>query len=254
LVDASPPAPRGVTFDFWFTLFLPHPDVPEHRVRLLADWLGAPIAAVQDVLAEGFELHAAEALAGRQWGPRELAELLLRRLPDRRDEDTERRVRELASLVERGSSDIGARPVGGAMETIVRLRRAGVRLGIVCNTGFSPGRVLRGFLDRAGMLPHFESSALAFSDEVRVPKPDPRIFRAALAGLGISPDQAVHVGSHRATDVAGARATGLRTVRFMGAHDDVRAGPEADVVIARLPDLLAALDLRLSGPVRWAPD
>src|SRR5207249_2916452 len=83
----------------------------------------------------------------------------------------------------------------------------------------------------AALIEHFEPAALVFSDEVGVYKPDPRIFQAALGALGAEPSEAAHVGDLRFTDVAGARAVGMRAIRFSGGRDDEADGPEADVVI-----------------------
>jgi putative hydrolase of the HAD superfamily len=124
------------------------------------------------------------------------------------------------------------------------LRERGVRLGIVCDTGFTGGELLREVLEGKGLLEHF--SGWAFSDEVGAYKPSPRMFEAALEALGTRPQEALHVGDLRRTDVAGAKALGMGTVRYTGLHDDqdVDSGPEADFVIAghrELPDLLARL-------------
>ncbi|NNL67114.1 MAG: HAD-IA family hydrolase, partial [Myxococcales bacterium] len=70
-----------------------------------------------------------------------------------------------------------------------------------------------------------------FSDEVGVPKPHPRIFRAALEPLGVDPAQALHVGDLLHTDVAGARSFCMASVRIRALHDDPSALPEADFVV-----------------------
>ena len=232
--------PLAVTFDFWNTLFWAGAGVLRLRARRLAPWLQAQEETVHRVLVEAFDRHQAEWRAGRCWGPRELAEVLVRRFTlDGHDG----RLDELTSLVEVSAVGTGERPVDGAAEAIDELCGAGLRLGIISDTGFSPGRVLRACLHRAGLLHRFEPAALTFSDEVGVPKPNPRIFRAALTSLGVAPGQAVHVGDLRATDVAGARAIGMGSVRFTGCHDDGDDGPEAEAVICRLTDLPAVLEL-----------
>lgn len=232
--------PLAVTFDFWNTLFWPNDGVQRARARRLAPWLRASEEAVHSALVDGFARHSAEWRAGRCWGTRDLAQALVDRFPaDGRDACTD----ELAELIEISGVGVDERPVAGSLEVVERLRRAGVRLGIISDTGFSPGRVLRGSLSRAGLLHRFEPAALTFSDEVGVPKPNPRIFRAALEALGVEPSQAVHVGDLRATDVAGARAVGMGSVRFTGCYNDGSDGPEANAVISRLTDLPAVLGM-----------
>jgi putative hydrolase of the HAD superfamily len=127
------------------------------------------------------------------------------------------------------------------------LNQRGLRLGIVCDVGFTGGEILREFLDREGLLGHF--SGWAFSDEVGYYKPAPQSFEAALDALGAGPREAVHVGDLRRTDIAGAAAVGMTTVRYRGLHDDSGEDGEreADFVLdghRELPPLLDRLAAR----------
>ncbi len=132
-------------------------------------------------------------------------------------------------------------PLEGARDTLERLAEAGVRRALVCDTGFSPGRIVRRLLDRHGLLELLEVQI--FSDEAGVPKPHPRVFHSALEPLGAEPHQAVHVGDLRRTDVAGARAAGMGTVRIRDNHDDRSELPEADAVADSHGHLLEILGL-----------
>ena len=69
-----------------------------------------------------------------------------------------------------------------------------------------------------------------FSNEEGVPKPNPRVFHAALEALGVASADAVHVGDLRRTDVAGARGVGMGSIRIRQVHDDRSDHPEADAV------------------------
>jgi putative hydrolase of the HAD superfamily len=130
----------------------------------------------------------------------------------------------------------------GSRRTLEWLAAAGVRRALVCDTGFSPGRVVRQLLARTDLLDLLE--VLAFSDEVGVPKPEARIFEHALGALGAEPAAALHVGDLRRTDIAGARSLGMRTVRIRDHYDDASELPEADHVAdshAHLRELLAGI-------------
>lgn len=120
------------------------------------------------------------------------------------------------------------------------LKGAGLRLGIICDVGMTPSPLLRHQLERHGVLELFDH--WSFSDEVGWYKPAPEVFRHALDGLGgIDPARAAHVGDLRRTDVAGARAMGMLSVRYAGVANDQSDAPEADLVItdhADLPRLL----------------
>jgi HAD superfamily hydrolase (TIGR01509 family) len=134
----------------------------------------------------------------------------------------------------------------GAGETLEHLARSGARRALVCDTGLTSGRVVRLHLARLGLLELLEVTV--FSDEVGVPKPDPRAFRAALAPLAVEPRAALHVGDLRRTDVAGARGLGMSTVRILARHDDESALPEADYVVRSHAELQALLGAAVATP------
>jgi putative hydrolase of the HAD superfamily len=127
----------------------------------------------------------------------------------------------------------------GAGAALEALRRRGVRTALVCDTGFSGGRVVRQFLARVGLLELLEVQV--FSNEVGVPKPHRRMFDAALEPLGVAADASVHVGDLRRTDVLGGRAAGMGTVRIHAAFDDRDDFPEADALAGAHAELLDAI-------------
>jgi FMN phosphatase YigB (HAD superfamily) len=133
------------------------------------------------------------------------------------------------------------RLLDGVADALAALFERGVRLGIICDVGFTPSPALLRHLERHGVLGYFHH--WSFSDEVGVYKPDRRIFEHALAGLGgPDPDRCVHVGDRRRTDVAGAQAAGMRAVRITAVfEDEPDQGPPGDAVIASYKELLPAL-------------
>lgn len=232
---------RAITFDFWNTLFVPSAASFQARARRVAGLLEADEEAAAAALRRAFEHHDREWRAGRHWGVPQVVEQVAMTFGVEPS-------RELRQAIESPDHQAQSLPVEGVRVLLERLHAAGIRLGVVSDTGFSPGRTLRTMLDGHGLLGSFEPSALAFSDEVGVPKPDPRTFQKALAGLGVEARDAVHVGDIRRTDVAGARGVGMLAVRF-NQHNDDRDGPEADLVIERLVDLTPALGVNESSVV-----
>ena len=140
--------------------------------------------------------------------------------------------RELAERLGREMQEVALEQVvialEGAGETLERLAQRDVRRALICDTGFTPGHVVRQLLEREGLLEYLEVQI--FSDEAGVPKPNPRIFHAALDQLKVAPRHALHVGDLRRSDIAGARAVGMGSVRIRWQHDDPSELPDAEQV------------------------
>ncbi|HEX5609564.1 MAG TPA: HAD family hydrolase [Solirubrobacterales bacterium] len=234
---------KAVTFDFWNTIA----SVPS----------GAMETARQEAVIAACEAHGLEVEAGllashldqvgesyhRSWSeglhfhPRQGAEMLALAL----GAEGEAGEQVAAAFLGAGrGAQLELSP--GIRECLGALSEQGLRLGIVCDVGFTGGELLRGILEAEGLLTHF--SGWGFSDEVGHYKPAPEIFEAALYTLGATPAEAVHVGDLRRTDIAGAQALGMGTVRYRALNDDPDPGAEADHVLddhRDLPALIARL-------------
>ena len=223
-----------VTFDCWQTLLHEHDRTVSHRVRVRALYDSA--ARVRSGLGESQVAAALDHACARQFeawhaaihaGSAEVARWSLEAL-DVSPSEAEALVPNLAQAFSEALLESPVEALPGSAETLLALRRAGVRTALVCDTGLSPGRIVRQILERCGLLAELE--VLAFSDEVGVAKPAAPIFEHALTGLRARAEDATHVGDLLRTDVAGARELGMRTVRLRAAHDDPTELPEADRV------------------------
>ena len=247
-MSETPGAPAAVTFDFGNTL-VSEPDAdaaPAARIRHLARWLGERGAdAGEDALTEAFE--AARRAAEDTWRDERRhvhgAESVARILAHLEVDSSDAELAPLIAVLEDPLPGPRMVAVDGAAAALERLRSRGVRLGIVSNLAWGPARVMRPQLEHVGLLGYFEPDAVVFSDQVGFVKPHPKIFETALAALETPPERAAHVGDLKLTDVAGAAALGIRTVRFTGIYDDQSEGPEADIVVGRLSDVPSALGL-----------
>lgn len=229
----------AVTFDFWNTIAqVPAGAMVDARRRAVAaacDACGAEVepAALGKALEE-VRLHWEESwAAGRHLHPGEGAEMLTRSLGIREEG------REAVAAAFLGALDQAPLELPPDIHACLEaLQERDLALGIVCDAGFSGGEVLRGLLDREGLLRHFQG--WGFSDEVGHYKPAPQIFEAALSALGARPEQTLHVGDLRRTDVAGAAALGMKTARYTGMQDDAdpTAEVEADFVLESHLELL----------------
>lgn len=129
-------------------------------------------------------------------------------------------------------------------DTLAALQALGLRLGVISNTNWrSPWRDRE--LAHQGLLDYFP--VRIYSADLRVEKPDARIFAAALAALDdTEPDEALYVGNSLEDDVAGGHAAGLWTAWLAPAGvttAPVDAPVAPDMVLAtlrELPEKLAA--------------
>ena len=235
---------RAVTFDLWNTLLTGTPGAVEIRSRFWREVIVERGLDIGDDLLHGTlsmlpTRFDEEWRAGRQYGPTEALADCFTAFGDRlASEDRDA----LAAAFEAASYELKVAPVADAADVLSAVAATGVAVGIISDTNLAVGRHLRTYLDQHRILRHVTFAA--FSDEVGVYKPDPAIFRVALDGLGIDdPTTVAHVGDLMRTDVAGARAMGMVTVRFRGVVDDPEDGAEADHVIDRLADLSVVLGL-----------
>lgn len=235
--------PLAVTFDCWNTLLCEEDWGLAHRRRVeaLAEAARKAGAAPNDAeIEEAFRLawgrHMELWAEGVATGAGHVAGWAFEALGVATRQSA---LRALGHHFEEASHSGSVSALEGARETLLALDRLGIRMALICDTGLTPGRVVRRHLDRLGLLSPL--SAQLFSDEVGVPKPDSRIFTAALDALGVAASDTVHVGDLRRTDVAGARAMGMRSVRLRARYDDDTDLPEADHVVDSHRELASLL-------------
>jgi putative hydrolase of the HAD superfamily len=248
LAEAAP-RPDAVTFDCWNTLLYEDSWEVAHGLRV-TELQDAAREAGRDVSRQqagrafdvAWERHMRIWGEGGVTGAREVALWGLAELGLSAPHPA---LEHLIARFEGASHSSRVLALEGAPATLAALGRAGIPCALVCDTGLTPGRVVRRHLDLQGLLGGL--AVQIFSDEVGVPKPDPRVFRAALEPLGVAPERALHVGDLRRTDVAGARGLGMTTVRIRDRHDDTSALPEADHVVDCHAELKALLGLDDAG-------
>jgi putative hydrolase of the HAD superfamily len=114
-----------------------------------------------------------------------------------------------------------------AAPALAELRARGLRLVVCSNWDCSLPDVLAG----VGLFELVDG--VVASATAGVAKPEPSIFRVALAAAGCEADEAVHVGDSATDDVAGARAAGVHALLLD------RSGGGDLQTLAALPALLS---------------
>jgi putative hydrolase of the HAD superfamily len=198
----------------------------EHRIELSAgeaEWaFAAEIDYYRAHHIEGHDTASLAALRGR------CAEVLRASLPPRAARALSPPQLMAAML---GALRFSVYP--DAPATLPLLRARGLRLVVVSNWDVSLTPTLDA-LGVGGML-----DAVVTSAGVGTAKPAPEVFHAALALVGVSPSEAVHVGDDPRIDVAGASAAGVLPVLLRREPNaKAPAGVATISSLAELPGLI----------------
>jgi putative hydrolase of the HAD superfamily len=127
----------------------------------------------------------------------------------------------------------------GALEVLETLKARGCKIGLICNSGATPGKIQRRFLRDIGLSRRLQT--LTFSDEEGLAKPSPGIFLSTLRTLKVSPEASAHIGDRPETDILGAKGVGMRAILIGQAScDGLPVAPDAR--IQRLAELPAVLE------------
>ncbi len=200
-------AVRGLTFDFWGTLFTEGPKFLElvlpKRYEILLDATSeAGVPADEEAVRQAYRAASAAFRAAWEAGEHmsnfDRVAYIFKNLGVPYDEG-------LVALTARKLEDAALEgdliPLPGTREAIPALAEK-YPLGIVSDTGLTPGRVLRELLARENFARYFY--AMSFSDETGAVKPSPEAFHHALEKMGVAPKEALHTGDLPRADVEGA--------------------------------------------------
>ena len=126
------------------------------------------------------------------------------------------------------------RPFADAPAALADARSRGVAVVAVSNWDAT----LPSVLEQTGLAQHLD--AAVSSAVVGAAKPDPAVFRAALAAAGCAPAPAFHVGDSPDGDVEGARAAGVR-VTLLDRHGVLPEPPPGVAKIGSLAELASVI-------------
>jgi putative hydrolase of the HAD superfamily len=124
--------------------------------------------------------------------------------------------------------------VDGAGETLRELKARGFGVGLISNTGRTPGYALRGILDALGLAGSID--VMVFSNEHGQCKPRPSIFEELRRGLDVAYDEMLFVGDNLYVDVHGAQRCGMRAIHFMPPVRGTAIAPPVDHGLQIVPD------------------
>lgn len=228
---------KAITFDFWDTLYkIPkHEGVFKHRVAVFQEALRATGHEVDtESIREAFYdcwqyANHYQIECGLDLTPRGHLEFVLRQLGIDLGMADWKKAYQAYTTIRRECPP----PLNDGVREVLPVLASRYKLGVICNTGVSPGILLRELMQKDGILDYF--TVTVFSDEVRWAKPNIKIFEHTLEKLGVLGSEAAHVGDNSATDVVGAKAAGMTAVWLAPEVDELSA--QADQQIRGLAEL-----------------
>ena len=130
-------------------------------------------------------------------------------------------------------------PFQDAEPTLMRLKKAGFRIGMVSDSDGTPG-MKRKRIRMQGFRTFLETIVVAGEDTPKV-KPSKAPFLLVARRLGLSPKNCVYIGDNPRTDIDGAKAAGMVMIRIR--RDRIRVGrPDYEVrALREVPPLVFKL-------------
>ncbi len=125
-----------------------------------------------------------------------------------------------------------------AKEVLSYLREHKINIGLICNTGRTPGVALREVFRHLQIDGYF--NVLTFSNEMLIRKPRADIFLHTLNQLNTQPSEGMHIGDNPITDVIGAKGAGMKAA-WVKRQDLRTPGVAPDFIIHKLNDLIGIM-------------
>jgi putative hydrolase of the HAD superfamily len=240
---------NAIGFDLWETLITnTHELTLQHkelRLSRMGDLLDVDAARLEEAYREQWQrCHDLYWSADRDISCRRqvehLLELLAMKLPEEKLEDLERAYAMVAV-------DHPPEVIAGAPEMLRALKSRGLRIGLISNTGRTPGYALRHVLEQSGLSDYLD--AMVFSDEHGACKPDPSIFEVLRGELGASFEEMAFVGDNPYVDVFGAKRVGMRAIHFQPPTRGTAVAPPVeheevapDASVTQLDEIVSIVD------------
>lgn len=238
----------AVTFDLWDTLIKELPGGSEKVAKLRIEGIGTVLnergiahspGEIESAYLETGEFLALTWSKKRDMSVRDQILFLLSSV----DAKLASRLsaRDLADVERIYSESIFEHPprlLPGAKHALEGVKNAGYKVGLISNTGRTPGSTLRGVMDKMNILDYFDTTT--FSNEIQVRKPAEKAFTITLDKLKVVPRAAVHIGDDAEKDIAGAKQCGMRAIQIVAG--DERPSEIADARRSSLSQILDEID------------
>jgi len=247
---------KAIAFDLWETLITDTPEQSRKQERLRLERMAEILGSRPERIEHAYRAlwHRCQELywsADRDVPCRRQIEHFIEEMAIDVDPAT---IEALEDVYARAAVEILPAIVDGADEVLKELKSRGYRVGLISNTGRTPGSALREVLDALDLAPHIDT--MVFSNEHGACKPQTSIFAALREGLGVDYAETIFVGDNLYVDVHGAQRCGMRGVHFIPKVRGTAVAPHVehgleivpDATIYELRDLLRVLPAPAPAP------
>ncbi|MFX1281180.1 MAG: HAD family hydrolase [Promethearchaeota archaeon] len=114
------------------------------------------------------------------------------------------------------------------------------QIGLISNTGITPGRILSKMLDGHNILDLFDITI--FSDETGYFKPHMKMFEIPLKKLNCKRENAIHIGDMLETDVKGANEYQILSVWLNETNKESSLEIKPDYEIKEIPEIIQIIN------------
>jgi len=197
---------KVVSFDVWGTL-LDTDKMFNAIISQISNTLGIDVDRVGNILLSVYS----DVKDLRRYGDVDGFEIVMlsqKMLADRLGVDVER----ISIAIENTFSSIDPNSLlySDTLSSLEILKRLGFRIGIIGNTAFWGSIYTRRLLRETGISRYIEIQI--FSDELRIQKPDRRIFLEFCRRLDVKPYEVIHIGDSVVEDIGGALSAGMKAI------------------------------------------
>lgn len=135
-------------------------------------------------------------------------------------------------------------PLMDDVKETLEILSSNFKLGLISDTGITPGRVLRKVLENHSILKYFQTTV--FSNETGYLNPSNVMFETALKNLGIKSKNAIHIGDLLQTDIKGAKDIGMKEIWISynkipsNSYSEIRITP--DFTISNIKEMIPIVE------------
>jgi len=247
---------KAITFDLWDTVFIDDSDEPkrkaagrlpkkEERRQLVLEYARKHRNISKELVDSVYD--AVDAAYRKVWHDQfvtwkvvERLEIIFTGLGINLPSDE---MDEIVRLHEEMELEFRPDFIDGVKEAIEELHKS-YKLGVISDTIFSPGRVLREILKGEGLLKYFDH--FVFSDEIGNSKPKPIVFESACENLGVQAHELIHIGDREHNDILGPKKLGIGAILCTASLNRGSENSEALAIFCdykELPKIIKSLNI-----------